>query len=640
MAKKILLPIFMTIFTISLLSFPSDSTAVGDYYRIAGSNRITTAIEISRHVTQSPNVVILARADDPADALAAASIAGYHNAPILLTPTNKLSDYVIAELNSMQVYDVFILGGLKAISDGVESELNQLGYRVTRFAGSSRFETAAKINDHLASEKNLYEGEGPNTPIKDKAIIVNGYTVADALSASSASAINSIPIYLSKKSHLPVELPSYVKEVTIYGGEGVISKEVYDSLVAKGLKVTRIGGKNRFDTNIKSLDPSKGENIILVRGTSVSLTKEDYPDAVASSALAKKLNANIVIVHPTKPIAEVVEHFSKNRYVNIYVLGGESAVSSDVAINSTAFVDTTLSFLIEDGINDSVIHPTEPIIYYTAKNVNLLWYMNFETGESDYIWFQRNPESLYFANGKLYVALHTGQRSNYWNVSSQQGSVAIIDPATFQVEKEMELNLDPYDIVIDKNGILYVSSGSGQWTDIRSYDTTTEEQLSRMRIYSKQYIQLDPSEKYIYTIDWSTIEIYTIESGKLIEVNESNRNYDGHYIVPDGVLDFSPDGKYMFNNSGNVFHTDSLYHYKKLQYEYEDIVFDEMYNLFMIGRKGLILFYDYDTFEIVSAISTIGEVDSLHLNNNYIVSITKLDPNTEEITYGVEVFPK
>lgn len=196
---------------------------------------------------------------------------------------------------------------------------------MVRLGGNNRFETAAKINNEA------------KTSLNTKAIVVNGYAIADALSASSNSANNQIPIYLSMKSTLPVELPENITEVTIYGGEGVVDKNVVTHLNQKGIKVTRIGGSTRYETNINAADLSKNENVIIVRGTSTKPNIEDYPDAVAGAGLSQKLGANIILSHDSLPISVVANHLEEQHYPNVYVLGGPGAVSDEVIDEITFF---------------------------------------------------------------------------------------------------------------------------------------------------------------------------------------------------------------------------------------------------------------------------------------------------------------
>jgi putative cell wall-binding protein len=312
----------MTVYTVD-----GSGNDAGIYTRLSGQTRLDTAIEISKKgwpsgLKSTEKSVILARADNPADALAASSLSGVKEAPILLTYSTKIDQSVLDELTRLNAQKIYILGGKAAIQPAVESELSDLGYTVERVAGATRFETAAKIN------------EVAGTSTSTKAIIANGYTVADALSASADAAINGVPIYLSNKNQLPVNLPSSVTYVEIYGGTAVISDALENELESKGITVHRISGKNRYATSVAgamNLNETDS-NIILVRGESTTTTKQDYPDAVAASALAKQMNAEILLVHPTRDIA-AIKTYLQGKNLNVYVLGGEAAISTEVLKN-------------------------------------------------------------------------------------------------------------------------------------------------------------------------------------------------------------------------------------------------------------------------------------------------------------------
>ncbi|WP_409252118.1 cell wall-binding repeat-containing protein [Bacillus sp. SCS-153A] len=256
---------------------------------------------------------------NPADALAASSLSGVKDAPILLTYSTRVNQSVLNELNRLNAQKIYLLGGHSAIQPEVESDLVNRGYSVERVADATRFETAARINE--------VAGTSTNT----RAIIANGYSVADALSASADAAINGIPIYLSYKEQLRVSLPASVTRVDVYGGKAVVPETLVTQLKSQGLSVNRIAGSNRYTTSIAGAQNlhNTDSNIILVRGESTSAIKQDYPDAVAASGLAKQLNAEIMLVHPTRDITEI-KNYLLGKNLKAYVLGGEAAVSTPV----------------------------------------------------------------------------------------------------------------------------------------------------------------------------------------------------------------------------------------------------------------------------------------------------------------------
>ncbi|UOQ45533.1 cell wall-binding repeat-containing protein [Halobacillus salinarum] len=331
--KKVIISAMALLLILSLVPLHNVS-ASPKFERIAGTNRLETAIEVSKRgwpdgLDNEDQSVILARADNPADALSAASLAGVKDAPILLTETEEIDSIVLKEINRLGAKKVYVLGGTGAISAQVTATLETEDLEVQRINGSSRFETAAAINDFAGTSKNT------------TAIVANGYTTADALTASGLAAVKGVPIYLSRKDSLPESLPDTIEKVYIYGGTGVVSKDVEESLKEKGIHVHRTAGKNRYETNFTALRSQdfQPDHLIVVRGTSTSKTKEDYPDAVVASGLAHRFNAKVVLVHPTI-VEEEPQSYLEDFDLDVFVLGGIGAVSNGVVSEYQQFAGT------------------------------------------------------------------------------------------------------------------------------------------------------------------------------------------------------------------------------------------------------------------------------------------------------------
>lgn len=292
--------------------------------RIFGETRIHTAVEISKEgwpngLSHPERAVILARADNPADALSAAGLVGVKEAPILLTYPNRLDSSTVNEIKRLNAAKIYVLGGPAAISSAVEDQLKGLGITVQRINGKDRFETAYNINQ----EADLLNS--------DEALVVNGLTVADALSASSISATKNIPIFLVRADSVPIRLPSSVKKVTILGGEKAVNNQVEQSIKSHGVATTRIYGATRYETNInaiKAMQPNQS-TFLLVRGTSTSQTAEDYPDAVAGAGLALKNNAPIILLNPNRKEESVANYLSSMSVFSATILGGDAAIPSN-----------------------------------------------------------------------------------------------------------------------------------------------------------------------------------------------------------------------------------------------------------------------------------------------------------------------
>lgn len=103
--------------------------------------------------------------------------------------------------------------------------------------GKDRYETAAMISDRLNYST---------------AIIVNGLSIADGLSASGLSGSLNAPILLTTANSLPsstMKKLNTADKIYLVGGNGVISPEIETTIKKLGKKVIRLGGKNRYSTS-------------------------------------------------------------------------------------------------------------------------------------------------------------------------------------------------------------------------------------------------------------------------------------------------------------------------------------------------------------------------------------------------------
>ncbi|WP_347551975.1 N-acetylmuramoyl-L-alanine amidase [Pseudalkalibacillus hwajinpoensis] len=309
--------------------------------RLSGDDRIGTALEISKKVspgalTTAEKAVVLTRADMPFDALASSGLVGIKQAPVLLTDPYTLDGRVLNELKRLGAKKVYILGGTTAISQGIENELKK-NFTVARVAGSNRYTTAEAINKAAGLDQS------------STAIVVNGNKVADSLSASSVAAIKNYPIYLSTATKAP-SLPASIKTVYLIGGESVLSNDLKVKLEQQGKKIVRLSGDNRFETNIAVNEAffTSSSSFVIARGTSTQVDIEDYPDAVAASALSEKFNAPVVLSHHTSVIANVESYLSQHAS-SLMVLGGESALPSKI-VNSYDIKKPVEEVILETGI--------------------------------------------------------------------------------------------------------------------------------------------------------------------------------------------------------------------------------------------------------------------------------------------------
>lgn len=121
--------------------------------RLSGEDRVETAIDIAKNMNKNDNnsFVVIARADNYADAITASNVAKAHGAPLIvnnpdtLHPSNR--EYL---LNAQQRgASVILVGGSKALSRNLENEISALGRNVKRIAGEDRIATSIAIANYV-----------------------------------------------------------------------------------------------------------------------------------------------------------------------------------------------------------------------------------------------------------------------------------------------------------------------------------------------------------------------------------------------------------------------------------------------------------------------------------------------------------
>ncbi|MBT2582626.1 cell wall-binding repeat-containing protein [Planococcus sp. ISL-109] len=286
--------------------------------RISGASRYDTAVEVSKKGWITSGKAVLATGGDFPDALSAAPLAAYHNAPLLLTKTDSIPKAVQDELKRLKVTDVTLIGGQGAISPLVEKELTALGIKQTgikRISGKNRYETSVNIAKEMKTST--------------QAVVATGTTFADALSIAPVAGNQKMPILLTKPNALSPEVKAHLGSKTytktfIIGGKGAVS----DSAAKEIKNPVRLAGASRYDTNSAvityfkaSFDP---KSMYLATGT-------NYPDALAGSVLAAKNKAPLVLTSPKSPNAATVKTVQTQLKTvsSIYILGGEGALPTD-----------------------------------------------------------------------------------------------------------------------------------------------------------------------------------------------------------------------------------------------------------------------------------------------------------------------
>ena len=141
----------------------------------AGRDRYDTALKLATRFANDrggigtvPNAFV-ASGESLVDAVSVAGLAGFMDAPVLLTRPGTLHGGVSDFIEDYGIGNIYVLGGTAAISGEVFDALEGLANspNVSRISGDTRYDTSAAIASNLAGES--WCGTNENS-----AIIVNG----------------------------------------------------------------------------------------------------------------------------------------------------------------------------------------------------------------------------------------------------------------------------------------------------------------------------------------------------------------------------------------------------------------------------------------------------------------------------------
>lgn len=296
-------------------------------FRAAGETRYATmAALLPKAPWNAGRTVVLASGSNYPDALAAASLAGAYDAPIVLTEPNSLSVDAADMIEQLSPNVIYVVGGEAAVSKAAVDTAAYYaadGCKVFRIAGDTRLETSLAIAKRVRQK----------SAASDTLIVATGFNYADALSVSPFAFGYKSPIFLCGSNGLSADAISYIsgagfKRAILVGGTAAVPERVKHQLTSAGISsgsITRLAGATRYETSAKimSYAVNAGMNVSNV----YLATGKNFPDALAAGPVAGKLRAPLLLVDPGIEYAHTVLANYRGSVNVATVVGGTSAVS-------------------------------------------------------------------------------------------------------------------------------------------------------------------------------------------------------------------------------------------------------------------------------------------------------------------------
>lgn len=278
---------------------------------------------------ESVGEVIVATEASYKDALTIAGLAGMGGSPILITNPKHLSPETREEIQRLKPHVVVIVGGTKAVSKAVRTEIGSLVPFTTRISGKNAVDTAVQIyRSASAAAWGRY------------AIVATSNGFKDALSIAPFAYCFACPVFLTDSNRmLTADVLGCIasggfERVLIVGGTQAVSAKVGKQLNSVGVRHKRLAGANAIETSavVARYAISKGMGIEHM----AVATTSSYKDALCAVPLCGMLNSVLVLANPTGGLDAFWEVYDPRYVVGGYVIGGPKAIS-DTNYNSIAW---------------------------------------------------------------------------------------------------------------------------------------------------------------------------------------------------------------------------------------------------------------------------------------------------------------
>jgi putative cell wall-binding protein len=296
------------------------SSTPGTPVNLAGADRFGTAIAAS--VAQFPSsgsakTVVLARADEYADALVGTTLAASLDGPLLFANGGSLTPATEAEIQRVLPAGstIYLLGGTTAMPATVATTLTSLGYPTVRYAGADRYGTALAVAAALGNPTTVLLATGINFP--------------DALSAGPAAAHLGGVVLLTDGTVMPAAVTAYL---TAHPGTDYA---IGGPAVTADPTATALSGADRYATAtvVASTLFAAPTDVGVASGTA-------FPDALSGGAFQARNGGPILLSYP----------YSLSTATSTYLTGAKASITHTTTFGGTAALSATVQASIATAL--------------------------------------------------------------------------------------------------------------------------------------------------------------------------------------------------------------------------------------------------------------------------------------------------
>ncbi|WP_420445855.1 cell wall-binding repeat-containing protein [Candidatus Poriferisodalis sp.] len=374
----------------------TNDDGVGDAREFGGRDRYDTALRLAKNFADGRGglggvpTAFVASGLSLVDAVSVSGLAGFMDAPVLLTKADSLTPGVADFIEDYGVESIYVLGGSAAIADSVLEDMEALANEpsVQRIEGADRYATAAAIASQLGASASWCGGD------EVAALLVSGESdeLINAVMVGPIAHRLQLPVLMTAADGLPDATADFIEaesieQIVIVGGTDSVSEDIETALADAGVSnVDRIAGDTPAATSVALAElmtddsaDSCMDDLAPVSTDTVALVHRDaLPDGVTAAPVLASTYANsgdlvpILIVGDTLPAsvrdyltATPAEYDNGDKInLSIVAIGGTAAVSASVmeAATAAAQSDEQLTVQISGSatVADASLHASDP----------------------------------------------------------------------------------------------------------------------------------------------------------------------------------------------------------------------------------------------------------------------------------------
>lgn len=325
----------------------------GPHGRVAGSNRLLTAVALSRHAFGAADTVVVAPGNHHQEPLVGGPLAALHDGPLLLAwgeeqhGSDALPDAVADEVRRLGATSAILVGSVDRLTPAVEQQLvAKAGLspaNIRRVGGASPYGVAANVAEEITTATG--PGASPLVALGQHEVASRSWP--DALGASVVAATERVPVLLTAPGQLPRPIREFLRDadlgqVRLVGGEGAIKPAVETEVRNLGHATKRLAGTTRYGTSVALTDEllrgggADGSRVYLATG-------HNFPDAVASGpSVARHGGVLLMADGRDQRQADEIWHWLRDHAQTVessIAVGGKPVVADGVLRKAASYGD-------------------------------------------------------------------------------------------------------------------------------------------------------------------------------------------------------------------------------------------------------------------------------------------------------------